>query len=220
MRVTPDHGDLRPVHQPFGDKPFNSIDAIIATGSDNTYRYFEYYFSRYPHIIRKNRNSIAILDGNETGDELKGLVSDVMLYFGLGCRSVSKIYVPAGYDVMQLQPYFEPWDGLIHHYKYYNNYEYQKSIRIVNKKPFLDFGNLLLIEESRMASPVSVLNYERYAKVENLRAELQGQEDRIQCVISAFDAGLRYMLPGTAQKPELWDYADGVNTLHFLIDEI
>ncbi|MCX6285582.1 MAG: acyl-CoA reductase [Bacteroidetes bacterium] len=204
----------------FSDEPLKDIDAIIATGSDNTYRYFEYYFSRYPNIIRKNRNGIAILNGNETDNEMKGLASDVMLYFGLGCRSVSKLYIPSDYDVLQLLPFFKPWDGLIRHNKYFNNYEYQKSIRIVNKQPFLDFGNLLLAEESRLASAISVLNFERYGDLKTLSAELASQSEKIQCVVSASDPGLSFILPGTAQKPELWDYADGIDTLHFLLEEI
>lgn len=204
----------------FTDKPFRKPDAIIATGSGNTHRYFEYYFSRFPHIIRKNRNGIAILSGNETADELKGLASDVMLYFGLGCRSVSKIYIPHGYGINDLQPFFEPWGELIRHNKYYNNYEYQKSIRIVNKQPFHDFGNLLLIEENRLASAVSVLNFEYYTDMKKLVKEIEGQVEQIQCVVSASDPGMPFILPGTAQKPELWDYADGTDTLHFLLNEI
>jgi len=204
----------------FTDKPFRQIDAIIATGSDNTYRYFEYYFSRFPHIIRKNRNGIAILNGMECDDDNKGLASDVMLYFGLGCRSVSKIFIPADYDVLKLKPFFEPWSSIVRHNKYYNNYEYQKSIRIVNKKPFFDFGNLLLTEEQRLASPVSVLNFERYSDIKMLSSELLMQQEHIQCVVSASDPGLLYINPGTAQKPDLWNYADSIDTIRFLLGEI
>ena len=204
----------------FTDEPFRHIDAIIATGSGNTYRYFEYYFSRFPHIIRKNRNGIAILNGMESNDENKGLASDVMLYFGLGCRSVSKIFVPQDYDVLKLRPFFEPWDSLIRHNKYYNNYEYQKSILIVNKRPFYDFGNILLTEECRFASPVSVLNFERYNDPGTLSAELLKESEQIQCVISAARQGTSCIFPGTAQKPDLWDYADGIDTLLFLLGEI
>ncbi|MEI6889152.1 MAG: acyl-CoA reductase [Bacteroidota bacterium] len=204
----------------FTDVPFKQVDAIIATGSDNTHRYFEYYFSRYPHIIRKNRNGVAVLNGDESEDELNGLAMDVMLYFGLGCRSVSKIYIPQDYDVMRLLPYFEPWNELIRHNKYFNNYEYQKSIRIVNRKPYYDFGNLLLNEESRLVSPVSVLNFGRYNDLKTLSGELRIHSDQIQCVVSATDPGMPCILPGTAQKPELWEYADGIDTVRFLINEI
>jgi hypothetical protein len=204
----------------FTDEPFRTIDAIIATGSGNTYRYFEYYFARYPHIIRKNRNSIAILNGHETDDENKGLASDVMLYFGLGCRSVSKIYIPASFDIMQLRPFFEPWSSVIRYNKYYNNYEYQKSILIVNRKEFYDFGNILLTGEGRLASPVSVLNFERYSGSGTLSEHLLTQMEQIQCVVSVSCPGLNGLPFGAAQKPDLWDYADGIDTLRFLLVEI
>ena len=204
----------------FFDQPLKDIDAIIATGSDNTYRYFDYYFSRFPHIIRKNRNGLAIIHGNETPEELEGLASDIMLYFGLGCRSVSKLYIPAGYDVLQLMPYFRPWEDVIRHNKYFNNYEYQKSIRIVNKQPFYDFGNLILSEDSKLSSAVSVLNFERYRSKSKLMEALPALSDKIQCVVSAADPGLPFIHPGMAQKPELWDYADDTDTLSFLLKEI
>ncbi|MCX6282587.1 MAG: acyl-CoA reductase [Bacteroidetes bacterium] len=204
----------------FTDSTFSDIEAIIATGSDNTFRYFEYYFSRFPRIIRKNRNGTAILSGHETSEELAGIASDVMLYFGLGCRSVSKIYIPEEYDLLQMLPFFKPWDELIRHNKYYNNYEYQKSIRIVNKQMFVDFGNILLSEDRKMASSVSVLNYERYTDKERLLEELSGLRDTIQCIVSASDTGHLFVIPGAAQKPELWDYADGTDTLRFLLEEI
>ncbi|MCX6283238.1 MAG: acyl-CoA reductase [Bacteroidetes bacterium] len=204
----------------FVNEPLKDIDAIIATGSDNTYRYFEYYFSRFPHIIRKSRNGIAILQGDETAAELEGLASDIMLYFGLGCRSVSKLYIPFDYDVLQLMPFFRPWEDIIRHNKYFNNYEYQKSIRIVNKQPFHDFGNLILAEDSKLASAVSVLNFERYRSKSELTEVLPAISDKIQCVVSTADPGIPFILPGTAQKPELWDYADGIDTLSFLLKEI
>ena len=204
----------------FIDGPFRDADAIIATGSDNTYRYFENYFSRYPHIIRKSRNGIAILSGNESDTEMTGLASDIMLYFGLGCRSVSKIYIPAAYDIMKMLPFFEPWNYLIRHNKYCNNYEYQKSIRIVNKKPFTDFGNLLLTEEKNIVSPVSVLNYERYNERESLLPVLEELAEKIQCLVSASDPDLPFVTPGFAQRPSLSEYADGIDTLRFLLEEI
>ena len=204
----------------FTDEPFRNVDVIIATGSDNTFRYFEYYFSRYPHIIRKNRNGVAVIHGNETSDELSGLASDMMMYFGLGCRSVSKLFVPRGYDLMKLQQSFEPWNDLIRHNKYYNNYEYQKSIRIVNKQTFFDFGNLLLAEEERLSSPVSVVNFEWYDSPSALSARLDEERLNIQCVVSASDPGTDFILPGMAQKPGLGDYADGIDTLSFLLNEI
>jgi len=204
----------------FTDEPLRDVDAIIATGSDNTYRYFEYYFSRFPHILRKNRNGVAILGGLESEDELFGLASDVMLYFGLGCRSVARLYVPDDYDLPKLLPFFEPWEWVIRHNKYFNNYEYQKSIRIVNKQAFFDFGNLMLVEEPGLASPVSVLRYERYSSLPALELMLEVQKEQLQCVVSGLPLALPHVLPGNAQKPELWDYADGSDTLAFLLNEI
>lgn len=204
----------------FTDQPFKNVDAVIATGSGNTFRYFEHYFKKYPHIIRRNRNGVAVLDGNETEDQLFALASDVMLYFGLGCRNVSKIYLPEGYDVLQLKKYFEPWDDVIRHHKYVNNYDYRKSIFIVNRQNYLDFGNLLLTEDSMIASPVSVLHYSFYRDRDALAAELLARSNEIQCIVAAVDPGIPYVNPGCSQLPELWEYADGIDTLNFLLREI
>lgn len=208
-------GDINPSFRgmiTFTDGLLKEFDAVIATGSDNTSRYFEYYFGKYPHIIRKNRNSVGIIEGNETSGELEGLGSDIFLYFGLGCRSISKIYVPEGYDVKALA---ESWGGysyLAEHNKYANNYDYNKAVFIVNRDEFIDTGFLLCRNAKRIASPVAVLHYEYYDSPENVYRETELLKDGIQCI-----AGRNNTPFGKAQRPELWDYADGIDTLEFLL---
>lgn len=191
-----------------------NFDAVIATGSDNSSRYFDYYFSKYPHIIRKNRSSCAILSGFESEQELTLLGKDVFTYFGLGCRNISKLYVPAGYEFGKL---FESWAGyenvLLHH-KYHNNYDYQKSILLVNRVPFLDNGFVLLQESDRLVSPIAVLYYEVYENWQQLLTLLSGQKDKIQCIVGNVpQASVKI---GEAQSPNLDDYADQINVLKFL----
>lgn len=192
------------------------IEAVIATGSDNTSRYFEYYFSKIPRIIRKNRTSVAVLDGNESPQELDQLWSDIYQYFGLGCRNVSKLYMPEGYE---LQDVLKGWEGkgeLAHHHKYFNNYEYNKSIYLINKTPHLDTGYGLWLEEQGLVSPISVTYYETYASDEVLRKTLAEHESKIQCVVSR---DLPNSVPfGQAQSPQVSDYADRVDTLDFLVN--
>ena len=188
------------------------FDAVIATGSDNSSRYFQYYFGRSPHIIRKNRNSIGIIEGNETGEELAGLGADVFSYFGLGCRSISKIYVPEGYDVKALAESWSAHCKLVEHNKYANNYDYSKAVFIVNKYDFIDTGFLLCRMEKSLASPVAVLHYEYYKSLEYVYQEIEGMKDKIQCI-----AGRGNTPFGKAQMPELWDYADGIDTIEFLL---
>jgi len=188
-----------------------NIDAVIATGSDNTARYFEYYFRDIPNVIRKNRTSVAILTGEESGDELKGLGQDIFSYYGLGCRNVSKIFTPKGYDIREVFPHFEPYQEVINHHKYRNNYDYYKSIYLVNKTPHLDTGFLLVNSTNELVSPISVLFHQAYDSVENLQKILDDQRDKIQCI-----AGQGFVPFGKAQQPELWDYADDVDTLKFL----
>jgi len=200
------------------DDFLKEYDAMIATGSNNSARYFEYYFRDVPHIIRKNRNAVAILNGNETSEQLHRLADDIFLYFGLGCRSVSKVYVPHGYDFGKLLPSFEHWHDIIFHHHYANNYEYNRAIYLVNRTPFLDNGFLLLKEDHAISSPVSVLYYETYQKEEDIQAKLQEQEDNIQCIVSdAWDNKVSVPF-GKAQHPDVWDYADGIDTLRFLLN--
>lgn len=188
-----------------------NIDAVIATGSDNTARYFEYYFKDIPSIIRKNRTSVAILDGSESGEELKALGGDIFSYYGLGCRNVSKVFTPEEFDLKTVFPHFEPYEEIIHHHKYRNNYDYYKSIYLVNKTPHLDTGFLMINSTDDLVSPISVLYHQAYDSKENLEKILDGQKDKIQCIV-----GKGYIPFGKAQQPELWDYADDVDTLSFL----
>jgi hypothetical protein len=190
------------------------FDAVIATGSDNSSRYFEYYFGKYPSVIRKNRTSVAILDGNENDDQLKALGNDVFSYFGLGCRNISKIYVPQGYSFTRLLDSWEPFNTIIHHHKYCNNYDYQKSILLVNRVPFFDNGFVLLQENERMVSPISVLFYEFYRDKNDLAEKLRLAENKIQCIEGKNNPATVDF--GEAQSPEVTDYADRVDTLQFL----
>jgi hypothetical protein len=191
-----------------------NIDAVIATGSDNSARYFEYYFGKYPHVIRKNRTSCAILRGRESREDLVQLGHDVFSYFGLGCRNVSKIYVPSGYDFKPMLESWDPYADIIHHHKYHNNYDYQKSIMLVNRVHFLDNGFVMITESERLVSPISVVYFEYYASDADLREKLDANADKIQCIVgSAMPAIVPF---GRAQYPALWDYADQIDTLKFL----
>jgi hypothetical protein len=196
----------------FTDGLMKGFDCIIATGSDNSSRYFEYYFGKYPHIIRRNRNSIAILDGSETESELTALGHDIFSYFGLGCRNVSKIYLPEGYDTDKLAAAWKEFEGIADHNKYANNYDYNKAIYMVNREPFKDFGFLLLKENTSISSPVAVLYYEFYRDINNLRNEIDNHKDKIQCIV-----GKNNIPFGMSQHPHLWDYADGIDTVEFLL---
>lgn len=194
------------------------FDAIIATGSNNTSRYFEHYFSKVPHIIRKNRNSIAILTGDESTAELKGLGKDILDYFGLGCRSVSKIYVPEGYNFIPFFEAIEEYHAIIHHHKYNNNYDYNKSIFLVNKVEHLDNGFLLLARNEALNSPLSVVFYEEYKDTTPLKQKIKEKQNDIQVIVTHTedDYGVPKTRFGNSQQPSLWDYADGVDTLKFL----
>ncbi len=186
-------------------------DAYIATGSNNSARYFEYYFNKYPNIIRRNRTSVAILNGNETKDDLKRLSDDIHLYFGLGCRNVTKIYVPAEYDFVALLSAFEKYEYFIDHHKYKNNYDYQLAIHLLNHKYYMTNGTLLLSENSSIFSPISQLNYEFYTDQETLKKLLEENRD-IQCIV-----GEGYLPFGNSQYPSLTDFADGTDTMKFLL---
>lgn len=186
-------------------------DAYIATGSNNSARYFDYYFSKWPHIIRRNRTSVAILDGNETTATLEKLADDVYQYFGLGCRNVTKIYVPKDYDFVPLLETFKKYDYLSDHNKYRNNYDYQLAVLILNKKYYMTNNSIILVEEPAIFSPISQLNYEFYTLPGEVTAKLKDQQD-VQCLVGK--GGLPF---GQAQLPSLTDYADGVDTLQFLL---
>ncbi len=193
-------------------------DMSIATGSNNSARYFEYYFGKKPHIIRKNRNSLAILTGNETKEELTRLGEDIFDYFGLGCRSISKIYLPKGYNISLFFEAIEDKNSLGDHFKYRNNYDYNKSIYLINKNKHYDNGFLLLKEDPSLASPLAVLHYEEYDDLKNVITEINKEKESIQCVVCTDKLALEVpcLAPGKSQSPALDDYADGINTLEFL----
>jgi len=189
------------------------FDAIIATGSNNTSRYFDYYFGKYPHIIRKNRNGVAVLTGEETEDDLISLGKDIFTYFGLGCRNVSKIFIPEQYEFKKMFQAFESYKTVQNHNKYFNNYEYQKAIYLVNKTIHRDNGFVLFKEDNAYASPISVVFFEEYIDFEQLQKRLEMEQDQIQCVV-----GKSYLNLGSTQKPRLGDYADGIDTIIFLLN--
>lgn len=186
-------------------------DAYIATGSNNSSRYFDYYFAKYPHIIRRNRTSVAVLTGNETKQELEKLADDVHLYFGLGCRNVTKLFVPEGYDFVPLLEAFKKYNYLIDQHKYKNNYDYNLALHLLNKKYYMTNGSILLIEDTAIFSPISQLNYEFYSGNDDLSAKLPAAQD-LQCI-----AGKGFTPFGEGQCPSISDYADGVDTLKFLV---
>lgn len=197
----------------------SDFDAVIATGSNNTSRYFESYFSHVPNIIRRNRNAVAVLDGSETAEELAALGDDVFRFFGLGCRNVSKIYVPEGYDFMPLLNALHEYREIILHDKYKNNFDYNFALYTLNKTAFYMAGSIMLTENAGFSSRIAALHYERYDKVETLQRQLAAHRDAIQCVIGRSDLlSDTTVIPfGQAQEPELWDYADGVDTMQFLL---
>lgn len=200
-------------HIEFTEGALLNPDAIIATGSDNTSRYFQYYFGKHPHIIRKNRNSPALLQGDETDTDLDALADDVFLYFGLGCRSVSKLLVPEGYDFKPLVKSFEKYGWLINHKKYANNYSYHRAIYQMNREPHLDTGFLLLKQDNGLSSPVAVLFYQYYRTIDEAGTIAVPNIEEIQCLVGN-RPGLTAF--GASQNPELWDYADGIDTIRFL----
>ncbi len=196
----------------------NHVDAVIATGSNNTARYFEYYFSQKPHIIRKNRNSVAILTGNETSDDFVKLGEDIFRYYGQGCRNVSKLYVPKDYNFSPLLDALQVYEYVADQSKYYNNYNYYKSIYLVNRESHLDTGFLLLKENTSLQAPLSVLFFEYYEERAQLLKQLQEIEQDIQCIVAKELPTLTSQVLnfGETQKPGWSDYADGVDTMKFL----
>lgn len=202
----------------FENATIHDFDAVIATGSNNSKRYFDYYFSSYPSIIRGHRNSIAVLTGNETEQELEKLSDDVFTYFGLGCRNVSKIYIPKNFEIGRLIRAFSVYENLlINNSKYFNNYEYYKSIYLVNKTPFYDSGFAMLKKDESLVSPISVVYFEEYNSQELLNEKLIELKQQIQCVVSNNPFFSEIKL-GYAQSPRLNDYADGIDVLNFCIE--
>ncbi|MBI1647937.1 acyl-CoA reductase [Capnocytophaga sp. 051621] len=198
------------------DDKVTEYDAVIATGSDNTARYFEYYFGKKPHIIRKNRHSVAVLTGKETPEELFALGKDIFLYYGLGCRSISKLFVPKGYDFNLLFQAIYPYKDIIQEQKYANNYDYNKAVYLMSLFQLLENGFLLLKEDEHYGSPIATLFYEYYTNVDSLKEKLTTDAEKIQCVV-AHNFTTEEVAFGETQTPQLWDYADGVDTLNFLL---
>lgn len=200
----------------FTEGKLENFDAVIATGSDNTARYFEYYFKEKSSIIRKNRNSVAVLNGKETREQLTALGEDIFRYFGLGCRNVSKLFVPKNYD---FTPFFEAifiYQDVIHYEKYANNYDYNKAVFLMSNFKLLDNGFLTIKEDNSYSSPISSVFYEYYENLADLSLKLTNEKDRIQCIVS------NNLIPnsidfGQTQSPNLWDYADNVDTIEFLL---
>jgi hypothetical protein len=201
----------------FTDDKLTNFDAVIATGSNNTARYFDYYFGKYPNIIRQNRNSIAIITGKETKEELQNLGEDIFRYFGLGCRSVSKLFVPKEYD---FDPFFKAvydYKDLIYYTKYQNNYDYNKAVYLMSQFKLIENGFLMLKEDSSYSSPIATLFFEYYEDIDVLKQKLAFEKESIQCIVG--NQNIENIVPfGETQKPQLWDYADGVDTLKFLQD--
>ncbi|WP_312789655.1 acyl-CoA reductase [Sphingobacterium sp.] len=194
------------------------FELVIATGSDNTSRYFDYYFGTKPHIIRRNRNSVAVISGKESTEQLQALGHDIFDYFGLGCRSVSKLLIPKNYEIAHFFEGIDSFKEITEHYKYTNNYDYNKSIYLINGDKHFDNGFLLLKEDQRTASPLAVVYYEEYESIAAVEENLNKQQENIQCIVT--ELPLHVQSPvfhlGESQCPALDDYADGVNTLDFL----
>ena len=193
------------------------IDSLIATGSDNSARYFDYYFKDKKRIIRKNRTSIAVINGGETEEELHGLSHDIFRHFGLGCRNVTKLYVPKSYDLDLIFKALFHYQEIGNHNKYANNYDYNKAVYLLNQVQLIENGFLLMKEDEGIHSPVGVLFYEFYESIEAVRSTIEEKKDELQCVVT--NEELPHKVPfGKAQAPELWDYADGIDTVEFLLN--
>ena len=191
------------------DEMLKGCDAYIATGTDNSARYFEYYFKKYPHIIRKNRTSVAVLDGSETAEELSSLADDIQLYFGLGCRNVTQLLVPEDYDFVPLLTALRKYDQYRDHEKYRNNFDYQLTIALLNNKFYMSNDSIVLLENESPFSPISQLHYQFY---KNKEIAISGIDpNKIQCLV-----GHGHLPFGMAQQPELIDFLDGVDTMAFL----
>ena len=200
----------------FTEEKLEKFDAVIATGSNNTARYFDYYFGKYPNIIRRNRNSVAILTGNESQEQLENLSDDIFRYFGLGCRNVSKLYLPKDYNFDNFFKAMFKWKKVINDNKYINNYDYNKAVYLMSQLNLLDNEFLLLKEDSNFSSPISVIFHETYENNEALKQLIDSEKDNIQCIVSGigFENEINF---GETQNPQLWDYADNIDTLEFLL---
>ncbi len=201
----------------FSEGKLINFNAVIATGSDNTAKHFEYYFGKYHHIIRKNRSSIAILDGTETKEDLTRLGKDIFDYYGLGCRNVSKVYVPEGYKFDSLFEAIYDYKFVLDNKKYNNNYEYNRAVYLLDLLPFLDNNFLMIKESSDLHAPTSVLFYETYTNQEQVVEKIKPIQQNLQCIVSKFEIkDLKTIALGSTQEPGIFDFADDVNTIDFL----
>lgn len=200
----------------FTEDKLENFDAVIATGSNNTARYFEHYFKNKPAIIRKNRNSVAILDGSESETQMAALADDIFRYYGLGCRNVSKLFIPKDYNFDAFFNGVYKWHPIINEQKYANNYDYNKAVYLMSEFDMLENGFLMIKEDQSYASPIATVFYEFYENKEDLKAQLKQDSAHIQCIVAS---GFRAdeIAFGHTQKPQLWDYADGVDTIAFLL---
>lgn len=218
------HQLLVEIEPAFGEKVnftekivMTEIDGMIATGSDNSARYFEQYFSKVPNIIRKNRTSCAIMTGEESEEEMYNLGRDIFEYYGLGCRNVSKLFVPKGYDFIPFLDQMMKYEKVAFHPTYENNYSYNKSVYLVNKEKHLDTGFLLLRASEELVSPIAVLYYEEYEKIEDVKNTLNTLSEKIQCIVCKDDIVEGSQVFGQAQYPKIDDFADDVDTIQFLL---
>lgn len=200
----------------FPEGKLEKFDAVIATGSNNTARYFEHYFSKGPNIIRKNRNSVAILTGKETTEELGDLGEDIFSYYGLGCRSVSKLFVPKGYNYDDFYTSIYKYHPIVNQNKYANNYDYNKAVYLMSEFKILDNGFLMLKKDASYGSPIATLFYEEYNSLKELKVKLKEDNEKLQCVVAS-NFHTNEITFGQTQKPELWEYADHIDTVSFLI---
>jgi hypothetical protein len=200
----------------FNEDVLAQPDVVIATGSNNTARYFDYRYGHLPHIFRGNRNGVAVLNGLESAEQLAALAEDIFLYFGLGCRNVSKLYIPKDFTIESLFPHFERFAGFSEHLHYMNNFRHHLALLKMQERQFHENGFLILTESSAFASPVAMVFYEYYDEIEKLTSRLNENREAIQTVVSGFDLPIETIRPGATQQPGLNDYADGVDVMNFL----
>ena len=200
----------------FTTNPIKDFSGVIATGSNSSFKYFEYYFGNYPNVLRKTRHSIAVLDSNESEEDLKNLGNDIFNYFGMGCRSVSKLLVPKGYDFDLLFNALFKFKDIINHNKYVNNYDYNKAVYLMSEQKFIENGFVILKEDEKLGSPIGCLFFEYYENSKDLNTYISNIKDSLQCVVSNLNIPNSTSF-GSSQKPKIDDYADNINTLDFLL---
>lgn len=193
-----------------------NFDAVIATGSNNTARYLEYYFKNKLSIIRKNRTSVAVLKGDESHEELQLLANDIFQYFGLGCRNVTRIFIPKDFVIDRLFESFIGFEDIINHHKYANNYDYNRAVYLLNQDKFWDNNFVMLKEDDKLFSPLSVINFSRYESLDDVKNFIAENEENIQCIVAKDELGINSIHFGEAQNPGLDTYADNVDTMKFL----